>query len=148
MAWKDPEYLQKWRTQRLQEGGCLKCPSLREDLNHKACIACRNKGNERMKARYRDNPARAARETAARRLRQKKIVFNHYNNKCACCGEHHFEFLQVDHINGGGIEHRKIINTRIYSWLINNNFPEGFRLLCSNCNWARGIYGYCPHERE
>jgi hypothetical protein len=29
-----------------------------------------------------------------------------------------------------------------------NNFPPGFRVLCRNCNGARGFYGYCPHESQ
>jgi radical SAM protein with 4Fe4S-binding SPASM domain len=32
--------------------------------------------------------------------------------------------------------------------LKNNNYPKDlFRLLCHNCNMARGCYGYCPHEK-
>ena len=33
------------------------------------------------------------------------------------------------------------------SWLINERFPEGFRVLCHNCNQAIGYYGECPHAR-
>jgi hypothetical protein len=22
----------------------------------------------------------------------------------------------------------------------------GYRVLCQNCNAARGLYGYCPHQ--
>jgi hypothetical protein len=24
---------------------------------------------------------------------------------------------------------------------------KGYRVLCHNCNLARGFYGYCPHEK-
>ncbi len=67
--------------------------------------------------------------------------------KCACCGEPTLEFLAIDHINGGGrkqrLEHGAF---GVYRWLVRNGFPPGFRVLCYNCNLARGFYGYCPHE--
>jgi hypothetical protein len=31
-------------------------------------------------------------------------------------------------------------------WLRKNGFPKGFRVLCHNCNFAHGHYGYCPHK--
>lgn len=70
--------------------------------------------------------------------------------KCACCGEKHIEFLSIDHINGGGVKHRKQLGAKwtIYAWLKKNNFPKGYRILCHNCNLSKGFYGYCPHERE
>jgi hypothetical protein len=29
--------------------------------------------------------------------------------------------------------------------LARNGFPDGYRVLCHNCNMALGQYGYCPH---
>lgn len=84
------------------------------------------------------------------KMKNKLIVLTHYGGnppKCACCGETHIEFLTIDHINGGGCKHRKQIGTNnINRWLIKNNFPEGYRVLCMNCNTSRGFYGYCPHQ--
>lgn len=77
----------------------------------------------------------------------KQTVLDHYGNRCACCNETLYEFLTIDHINGGGCEHRKKIHSNIYKWLIDNNYPEGFQVLCMNCNFSRGKYGYCPHKR-
>ena len=82
-------------------------------------------------------------------LKYKNLVYDHYGRKCACCGEDHIEFLAIDHINGDGKEHRKQIGrNRLYKWLVDNNFPAGFQVLCHNCNMAKAIYGVCPHERE
>jgi hypothetical protein len=54
--------------------------------------------------------------------------------------------LGIDHINGGGTKHRKEIkNFGIYKWLIDNNYPLGYRVLCHNCNCSLGFNGYCPH---
>ncbi len=82
--------------------------------------------------------------------RKKEKALNHYGHKCACCGENKTEFLTFDHANNDGYQHRKIIgsSTRIYNWLIKNNFPEEpkIQLLCWNCQEAKADYGYCPHK--
>jgi hypothetical protein len=80
-------------------------------------------------------------------------VLEHYSGtpphcQCPGCTETHLEFLSIDHINGGGRKHRLSIGGGIYAWLRKNNYPDGFRVLCHNCNQSRGAYGYCPHERE
>jgi len=68
--------------------------------------------------------------------------------KCACCNEECIEFLTLDHINGGGSKERKkfVNHYAFYRWLIKNNFPDGYRILCYNCNCSLGHYGYCPHK--
>jgi hypothetical protein len=72
-----------------------------------------------------------------------------YGGKCAYCGEDKIEFMCVDHINGGGNKHRRELGTpHLYWWYRKNNFPEGFRVLCHNCNFSIGTYGYCPHQEE
>jgi hypothetical protein len=80
----------------------------------------------------------------------KLIALYHYGGnppKCACCGESRYEFLTFDHIHGGGLKHLKSINTRrLGVWLVKNNFPEGFRVLCMSCNFALGHFGFCPHQ--
>jgi hypothetical protein len=77
-------------------------------------------------------------------------VIEHYGGKCACCGEAKLEFLGIDHINGGGNKHRAELKTRggsgIYRHLIKAGYPEGYRVLCHNCNLSYGLYGYCPHR--
>ena len=67
--------------------------------------------------------------------------------KCSCCGESTYQFLSIDHIKGGGNKHRKAVKAQnLYWWIIKNNFPEGFQILCHNCNLAKGFYGRCPHD--
>jgi hypothetical protein len=80
--------------------------------------------------------------------RQREEVLSHYGEKCICCGESELKFLTIDHIDGGGNSHREKIGSNIYRWLIKNSFPQGFRILCFNCNCAIGIYGKCPHEEN
>lgn len=83
-------------------------------------------------------------------IRLKQKIIKAYGGKCRCCGETMFEFLSVDHVNGGGSLHRKRLKIRnFYRWLLKHNFPKrGFRLLCFNCNLSIGFYGSCPHRRR
>ncbi len=75
-------------------------------------------------------------------------VLDAYGSRCACCGETEPKFLAIDHIDGGGNAHRREIGvgSNIYSWLRQNGYPEGFQVLCHNCNNAKGFYGECPHS--
>lgn len=69
-----------------------------------------------------------------------------YGGKCVCCGEKEPTFLCIDHINGGGLKHRREIRTNnLTYWLKINNYPKGFQVLCYNCNNAK-ISGNCPHK--
>lgn len=97
------------------------------------------------------NKERRCEITRTYRKKKREIVIEHYGNKCACCGETEEKFLTIDHINGDGKEHRKQIGVggaAIHSWLIKNNFPDGFQLLCFNCNCAKGFWGECPHQSK
>lgn len=83
------------------------------------------------------------------RLRQ--YVLDHYGNKCACCGETIQMFLSVDHVDNNGVEHSLKEGVRgghdMYRWLMINDFPDGFQLLCRNCNWGKHVNGgVCPHK--
>lgn len=66
-------------------------------------------------------------------------VFDHYGHICVGCGENDPFVLSIDHIGGGGNKHRRELGglnrggNTTYRWLIKNNFPQGFRVLCSNC---------------
>lgn len=88
--------------------------------------------------------------------RIRKRVLDHYGHKCACCGESTYEFLAIDHVNNDGFAHRREIfggnqgkgSKSMCVWLIKNNFPPGFQILCHNCNNAKGFYGECPHVKE
>lgn len=102
-----------------------------------------NKGNHQ---KHKENRNRYMRQYQ----RNKKMdVINHYGGKCLCCGESFIEFLAIDHIGGGGQQHRKkskiTSGTGMYRWIVKNNYPTGFRVLCHNCNMSIGSYGYCPH---
>ena len=67
---------------------------------------------------------------------------------CACCGETIEAFLSLDHINNDGADHRRAVDRRkIYKWLKVNGYPEGFQVLCMNCNFGKARNGgICPHK--
>lgn len=83
-----------------------------------------------------------------RRREQRRSVIEHYGGRCECCGEDRVPFLALDHIHGGGTEHRRQVGrgSAMVAWIIRQGFPrEMFRILCHNCNnaWA---WGECPHK--
>lgn len=83
--------------------------------------------------------------------RIRKACICHYGGqhpKCDCCGIGDYEKLVIDHIAGGGCEHRRaegIHGRFIYQWLIDQGFPEGYRVLCFNCNHMMSLHGVCVH---
>jgi hypothetical protein len=123
------------------------------------CKDCKNAGRraffaahyvaerERVSKWQRANPEKTRDYARNQRARRRQLLLNHYGGRCACCGESHWQFLAIDHINGGGTKHRAEIGKgeAFFKWLIREGLPEGFRCLCHNCNQAMGFYGACPH---
>lgn len=122
-------------------------------FGYKICQTCLDS-----QQKYRENHpegkqqryTRSTNRTTTKRKLLKLQIFEVYGNKCNCCGESTFEFLQIDHVFGGGTKHRKELGgsggLNLYKWIVNSGFPPDFQLLCSNCNWSKGVYGYCPHS--
>jgi hypothetical protein len=111
------------------------------------CHNCNQAKGHQEKQSYSDNPKSQYARKYHHQIRVE--VFAHYGNKCACCGETTQEFLCIDHINNDGAEHRKQIGRgKIYLWLRNNHYPDGFQILCHNCNQSKGYYGNCPHQTQ
>lgn len=121
------------RIVRRKNGHCPQCGKIPEDGVF--CVACRKKQNANKRLR-------------ARRLFDR--ILQYYGERCACCGETEKVFLTIDHIKGGGNQHRKIVKNgdKFHHWLIRNNFPAGFQVLCFNCNCAKSRVGVCPHREQ
>lgn len=84
-------------------------------------------------------------------LKLKMAAIGAYGGVCVCCGEKDHRFLTIDHVEQDGAEHRRSINNsgghNMYYWLKNNDYPDGFQVLCFNCNCGRSINGgVCPHQ--
>lgn len=79
-----------------------------------------------------------------REAKRKLDIFAHYcngNPQCARCGFDDIRALQIDHINGGGTNRRRQLGlfggSHFYKWLQLNKYPEGYQVLCANCNWIK-----------
>lgn len=83
-----------------------------------------------------------------RRRAIREEVIAAYGGACACCGEWHLQFLTIDHIHGGGKQHRKQVGSQgVYVDLKRQGFPkDNYRVLCMNCNWSIRHGGRCIHR--
>lgn len=105
------------------------------------------------------NPGKQSAYMKKSNLKLKRQVMDAYGGHCMCCGETELVFLTIDHIDDDGAEHRRQMaaevgsnysqaGSRTYRWLRDNDFPEGFQVLCANCNcgkqWNGGV---CPHAQ-
>jgi hypothetical protein len=71
-----------------------------------------------------------------------KVLTQYGNGKLACvvCGESNISCLTIDHLAGGGAQHRKRIKQRgsaFYGWLRKEGYPEGYQTLCMNCQFKK-----------
>lgn len=86
-------------------------------------------------------------------LERRKLVIGHYSGgtmKCLCCGESIILLLTIDHENDNGSEQRQEgigSGQDLVNWIIKNNFPLGFQVMCFSCNSGRYLNGgICPHK--
>ena len=103
-----------------------------------------------------DYKAKVNQGNQERRDEVRRKVYGHYGDACACCGETEPMFLSLDHTNNDGAEHRRELgydgngkgaSSATLSWLKRNNYPEGFQVLCMNCNHGKARNGgVCPHN--
>lgn len=136
---------------------CTRCQQhkdINEFGNHKKtkdglrgwCKDCCKKSSDAWKNK---NITRRQTVAARSRLKLKKKIMTAYGHKCYCCGESELAFLTIDHIDNNGADHKRSFSSggMLYKWLENNNYPEGFRVSCWNCNSGRAINNnICPHE--
>lgn len=85
--------------------------------------------------------------------KRRKIALSHYYRLqdeaikayggyvCSWCGIDEPLVLSIDHIDNNGAAHRKELGflggARFYKWLRDRGFPQGFQVLCMNCNHAK-----------
>lgn len=101
---------------------------------------------------------RMPRELNARIKKKDKLkleVMTHYckgSPKCKC-GYNDIRALTIDHVDGDGAEHRREIGgggIKLYVWLKNNNYPDGFQILCMNCQFIKRMenFEFLPKDRR
>jgi hypothetical protein len=145
---KDDYYLNRGRPR----GVCKTCWGKRNKSFYRKNRKSRIEAADRLK---RANPERYAGYSRDYRQRLRADTLTAYGGttpSCKCCGEDEPKFLAIDHVDGGGNEHRRSIHgnvsagCRFYGWLRKNGWPPGFQVLCHNCNFAKTAYGECPHK--
>lgn len=165
---KNRDWAKKRKERREAAGQCFRCNNLAEP-GKRGCRACLDNAKSYQDGRSEAGLCRACSEPAYRM----KLCEDHYEKKlaqgraqnrklkaevmlayggqvCNCCGETTFEFLSIDHVNNDGAQHRRELGhsgRTLYGWLKKNQYPPGFQVLCFNCNMAKGLHGYCPHQK-
>lgn len=111
----------------------------------------------KQRLRYRQNrerllqQVRKYRKIKYKRDREKVLqYYSHGKMQCACCECKDIWTLCLDHIDNNGGMHRKnlgiLSGQPFYRWIIKNNFPNGYQVLCRNCDWGKRLFGKCPHK--
>jgi len=131
---------------------CRACTATRDrERRARDPEAWKRAASARMQAWRKQNPERATRHQRAWYRRAKLRALIAYSQDppgCACCGEGTIGFLTIDHIHGGGNAHRREVGGggNLLVWLKKQGYPEGFQVLCFNCNAGRYWNGgACPH---
>ena len=114
--------------------------------------AKRNERTSRPEVRAKKNASEKKRRNDLK-LKTFSVYSKRHSNSeipcCRCCGENSFiEFLTIDHIDGRAHlpkEQKNLKAHGLISWLTRKNYPEGFQILCYNCNVAKSDNKECPH---
>lgn len=150
------EYNRQRFQNRYDAGLCVECGKNPHEKDKKSCSFCLQKRREKYKNS--DNKEARRQQAAEIRWARKKRVLEHYGGKCMCCEEAEPIFLAMDHIYGGGNEHRREIgnnpgsrggssSVQFYKWIEKNNYPDILQILCHNCNMGKHLNGgICPHK--
>lgn len=107
---------------------------------------CRNCRLE-VQREYRESNRQKLREFSQRYHREIKLkALRHYSKNgsepvCKECGFSDIRALSIDHILGGGAQHRLKVGvktgTHFYHWLKKQGYPEGYQVLCMNCQFIK-----------
>ena len=71
--------------------------------------------------------------------------------QCNCHGhvETCIELLVIDHKKKRTKKEKGLTGKSFYKYLKENNYPEGYQVLCFSCNFVKELYnGKCPHLFE
>lgn len=141
-------YAKERRIQLASQGLCHRCGKCPPLEGRKSCTVCLE--------RYKLPTVKQKKNEKNQRLKDQ--VYAQYGGYvCACCGETEPLMLNLDHINNDGNRHRKLLRNRncqvsswtMYNWIVQNNFPPIFQVLCYNCNIGKyRNNGLCPHTQR
>jgi len=149
------EYMNNYIKKRYKEDPNFKEKARTRDTNYKIenYEKLSKYGREYRKI-WRQNHKLSTEDAKLYQRKSRWAVLSYYSGggipKCACCGETRYEFLAINHKENNPdkrtVKEKRISGLRIITWLINHNLPEGFNVLCHNCNCSDGFSGFCPHK--
>ena len=85
----------------------------------------------------------------AYKLVLRKKALDRYGSVCQCCGESQYEFLCIDHINGGGEKHRASLNgSSICAWLKKKDIRMAFKFSAITAIWQKHSTESVPTNAE
>ena len=120
------------RRERIKKGLCGTCRTNRPRANRTRCQRCI------------DNHKKVHK-------RNRQIVFAAYGGFiCAMCKHDDDEVLTIDHIHDDGNWLRRLVPAQrndFYRWLIRNNFPKEYQVLCRNCQYKKYLKCVRKHGR-
>jgi hypothetical protein len=167
-----PEYKEKKKEYRSRPENRVKTKeynSRQEVKERQKAYQQSNEGKAKSKA-YSQRSENLA-KTKSKQLKLRTTVLQTYSKRlsnsdipcCNCCGiNSNLDFLAIDHISGRtqmdsepklvklGYS-SKILGMVLQKWIIDNNFPDGFQILCQNCNMAKGMKknnNECPMKNK
>lgn len=112
----------------------------------------KNKIKEYYQKYYKKHEERLCEYSKKRQNIFKEMVFDFYGWICKCCGETGKSFLVIDHVNNDGYKDLakagyKRTGHVLYKYIIDNNFPDVYQVLCWNCNSSKHLNnGICEHK--
>ena len=118
MPYKDPDYMKKWWKAH---------PDYAKEWTHTHPISVATSGKKYA-------------------LRLRSAVLELLGNKCVKCGFSDPRALQIDHVNGGGMQERRDLKhkgsgKKYHNVVIKSvlNKEGRYQLLCANCNWIKKV---------
>jgi len=114
--------------------------------NYKKSLEISRRSYRKNYHKYRDKVVEYHR---IRHAQLRNEVLEVYGKRCVCCGETAAPFLTLEHKNGSGNTHRKLVGkSGVYADLKRRGWPKNdYAILCMNCNWATRNGEVCPHKQ-
>jgi hypothetical protein len=135
------------RARYLRDGAAMRAAALKHHHeNRERILEGRKERRKDETKRLRDAEAMRAYHAS---LRAEMITA--YGGRCKCCGEKQPLFLELDHTDNNGHEHRRLIgrsSSAIYRYLKKLGWPqEGYQLFCATWRERKGKKEASPWQR-
>lgn len=135
--------LRRWRSEN---------PERNREIQKNSRDKNRESINAKHRAVYDKNRPKILKKNNFVNLALKMLVIDWYShglNECLCCGITGIHNLTIDHISPiHGNRSDGCSSRQLYRNLINNDFPEGYQVLCNGCNQSKGTSDKCKIDHS